>query len=121
MLIALTKNYYEMAVNHRFARRDLKHKEVTNKFKELGYSVLDLSYLENCCDMVATNGDSVYFVEVKNGYNLLTEGEIKFIRSFKAQVFILESAEQVEKLVAKGEYELPKRIERQLIKDRINS
>jgi hypothetical protein len=110
-----------MAVNHRFARRDLKHKEVANKFKELGYSVLDLSYLENCCDFVATNGSVVYFVEVKNGYNLLTEGEIKFIRNFKSQVYVLENAKQVEKLVVKGEYELSKRIERQLIKDKINS
>lgn len=119
--MALTKNYYEMAVNHRFARRDLKHKEVANKFKELGYSVLDLSYLENCCDMVATNGSVVYFVEVKNGYNLLTKGEIKFIRNFKAQVYVLEKAEQVERLVLKGEYEMPKRIERQLIKYEFNN
>jgi len=96
-------------------------KKVVNKFKKLGYSVLDLSYLENYCDMVATNGSVVYFVKVKNGYNLLTECEIKFIRNFKAQIYVLENAKQVEKLVVKGEYELPKRIERQLIKDRINN
>jgi Holliday junction resolvase len=94
------------------AKKDLNQDEVVSVFRHLGFSVAVTSALGNGFpDIVIAKLGHSYLVEIKNGKlcpsaRVLTEDEKKFHAEWKAEIFIVESAEQainLAVLLSKGE------------------
>jgi hypothetical protein len=87
----------------RAARVDANQPEIVEAFRKLGCSVLIISQLKNCCDLIVANGQTAA-VEVKDGTlpkskRQLTEGEMDFMHSWKGLYFIVESLDDVVRVV----------------------
>ena len=87
----------------RAARIDDNQTEIVKTFKMLGWSVLIIAQLKNCCDiMVAKNGHTIA-VEIKDGKKVesrrkLTPGEADFRDEWKGHWELVESIDDVLKL-----------------------
>jgi len=67
----------------RAAKKDANHKEIVDEFESLGFVVLDLSQLKNCCDIVVAKNNYTVLIEIKDGSQIpsrrkLTPGEELF-------------------------------------------
>lgn len=67
----------------RAARKDANHPEVVSLFIKLGWYVLDIAQLKNCCDLIVAKDGHALAIEVKDGSKppsarKLSEGEQKF-------------------------------------------
>ena len=67
----------------RAARIDDNQKEVVALFRKLGWTVLIISQLKNCCDIIVSKSGRTVAIEIKDGSKppsarKLSEGEIKF-------------------------------------------
>ena len=67
----------------RAARTDDNQTEIVRLFRKLGWTVLIISQLKNCCDIIVSKNGRTVAVEIKDGAKpassrKLTEGEIKF-------------------------------------------
>ena len=87
----------------RAAKKDANHNEVTDAFTSLGYSVLDISQLKNCCDAIVAKAGKTIAIEIKDGskppsQRKLSEGEIKFRDNWLGRWALIESVEDVLKL-----------------------
>lgn len=65
------------------ARKDANHTQIVNLFKKLGWSVLDIAQLKNCCDIFVSKRHTTIAIEIKDGEKTpsqrkLTPGELKF-------------------------------------------
>lgn len=86
----------------RAARKDANHAEIVKAFRDRGFSVLDISQLKNCCDLIVSYAPSCTIaVEIKDGSKpksaqRLTEGEEKFRDEWKGCYAIVRSVEDVE-------------------------
>lgn len=92
----------------RAARKDDNHTEIVNEFRRLGWSVLDIAQLKNCCDLVVAKDGYTVAVEVKDGEKppskrKLSQGEVKFRDSWKGIYFLVMSKEDVQLLDAVSE------------------
>ena len=81
-------------------RRDANHREVINEFERLGWSVLDIADLKNCCDIVASIDGMTVCVEIKDGskppsQRKLTSGEEAFRDRWKGKWYKVETLEDV--------------------------
>ena len=87
----------------RAARTDDNQTEVVACFRRLGWSVLIISQLKNCCDIiVAKNGETIA-IEIKDGSKppsarKLSEGEQKFKDNWYGRWELVESIDDVIKL-----------------------
>ena len=84
----------------RAAKKDANHNEVADAFKSLGYSVLDVSQLKNCCDLIAAKGKRTIAVEVKDGSKppsarKLSSGEMQFKADWCGEWALVESVNDV--------------------------
>ena len=84
----------------RAAKKDANHNEVADAFISLGYSVLDVSQLKKCCDIIAGKGKRTIAVEIKDGAKppsarKLSEGELDFKRSWRGEWALVESVNDV--------------------------
>lgn len=84
----------------RAAKKDANHNEVTNTFASLGYSVLDISQLKNCCDAIVAKGNRTIAIEIKDGskppsQRKLSEGEKTFRDNWNGEWALIESVEDV--------------------------
>ena len=84
----------------RAAKKDANHNEVADVFIALGYSVLDVSQLKNCCDLIAAKGKRSIAVEVKDGSKppsarKLSSGELKFKEYWRGEWALIESVNDV--------------------------
>lgn len=82
------------------ARKDANHNEIAALYEKLGFSVLDISQLKNCADLVVCKWDITDVVEVKDGKKppskkQLTDGEKKFHDTWKGFVRIVECEQDV--------------------------
>ena len=82
------------------ARKDDNHNEVVKVFNSLGWAVLDISQLKNCCDAFVSKSGITVAVEIKDGSKppskrKLTEGELKFKNRWKGKYAIIESVDDV--------------------------
>lgn len=87
----------------RAARTDDNQSDIVKHFRKLGWSVLIISQLKNCCDLIVAKNGKTFAIEVKDGtkppsQRKLTEGEQKFFDSWNGEWCIIESIEQVNKL-----------------------
>jgi len=87
----------------RAARIDANQPEIVDAFRRLGCSVLIISQLKRCCDLIVSKGQTAA-IEVKDGSlpkskRQLTEGEMDFMHSWKGLYFIVESLDDVVRVV----------------------
>lgn len=87
----------------RAAKKDANHNSIAAEFAALGYAVLDVSQLKNCCDMFVSKRDITVAVEVKDGdkppsARRLTEGEERFRQGWKGRYRIVETVGDVHQL-----------------------
>lgn len=67
----------------RAARKDANHVEIVKLFRQLGWYVLDVAQLKNCCDIMVSKNGVTIAIEIKDGkkppsQRKLTTGELKF-------------------------------------------
>ena len=67
----------------RAAKVDDNQKEVVALFRKLGWTVLIISQLKNCCDIIVSKRGRTIAIEIKDGAKpvsarKLSDGEIKF-------------------------------------------
>ena len=78
----------------RAARVDDNQGEIVKLFRKLGWTVLIISQLKNCCDiMVSKNGRTVA-VEIKDGAKppsarKLSDGEVKFRDNWQGEYALI--------------------------------
>lgn len=82
----------------RAARVDDNQKEIVEAFRKLGWSVLIISQLKNCCDIIVSKNGRTIAVEIKDGKKppsaqKLTEGELKFKESWQGEYKIVNSVD----------------------------
>ena len=67
----------------RAAKVDSNQPEIVKAFRDLGWYVLIISQLKNCCDIIVSKKGRTIAVEIKDGKKSkskqkLSEGELKF-------------------------------------------
>lgn len=67
----------------RAAKVDDNQKEIVALFRKLGWTVLIISQLKNCCDIIVSKNGRTVAIEIKDGAKpasarKLSDGEIKF-------------------------------------------
>lgn len=87
----------------RAARIDANQPEIVKAFRDLGWSVLIISQLKNCCDLFVSKNGRTIAIEVKDGTlppskRKLTPGEQKFMENWQGEFKIIESIEDVLKI-----------------------
>lgn len=87
----------------RAAKKDANHVEVVSAFRKLGWYVLDVGQLKNCCDLVVSKYGYTIAVEIKDGNKppsarKLSDGEAKFRDEWLGKWRLIESVEDVIKL-----------------------
>lgn len=87
----------------RACRVDANHKEIVDHFRLLGWSVLDIHNLKNCCDIIVSKDYITIVVEIKDGSKppsarKLTKGEQKFFSEWQGHKAIVKSVEEVDEL-----------------------
>lgn len=92
----------------RAAKKDSNHPEIVAEFIRLGCSVLDISQLKNCADIVVGKGGISRVVEIKDGTKppsarKLTSGELEFSRDWTGGYDVVENLADVARVVQKLE------------------
>ena len=82
------------------AKVDANHAEVVKEFRKLGWYVLNVSQLKNCCDIIVSKAGRVFAIEIKDGnkppsQRKLTEGELRFQKEWQGNYSIVESIDDV--------------------------
>lgn len=84
----------------RAARVDGNQKEIVTGLRKIGFSVLIISQLKNCCDIVVGAKGRNYLIEIKDpaqppSKRRLTEGEQGFFDNWNGQVDKVETIEEI--------------------------
>jgi hypothetical protein len=90
--------------NPTVSKKDDNHNQIVNEFKILGWSVLEIYQLKNCCDIIIAKPCGEFLVticiEIKDGKKAkskrkLTEGEDNFKTLWRGYYEVIESIEGV--------------------------
>lgn len=84
----------------RAARTDDNQTEVVELFRKLGWYVLIVSQLKNCCDLIVSKNGRTFAVEIKDGNKpasarKLSAGEKKFKDEWQGNYALVEAVEDV--------------------------
>ncbi len=84
----------------RAAKVDSNQSEIVKAFRGLGWSVLIISQLKNCCDIIVSKNGRTVAIEIKDGakppsQRKLTEGELKFKNQWQGEYSLIESVDDV--------------------------
>ncbi len=84
----------------RAARTDDNQTEIVKLFRSLGWTVLIISQLKNCCDIFVSKNGRTIAIEIKNGKlspssQKLKPGEQKFKNNWQGEYMIINCTEQV--------------------------
>lgn len=87
----------------RAAKVDDNQSEVVALFRKLGWTVLIISQLKNCCDIIISKNGRTVAVEIKDGAKplskrKLSDGEVKFRDNWQGEYALIETQEDVVKL-----------------------
>lgn len=87
----------------RAARTDANQTAIVKTFRGLGWYVLIISQLKNCCDLIVSCKGRVVAVEIKDGNKpessrRLSEGEEKFKEEWQGEYALIESIDDVLRL-----------------------
>ena len=85
------------------ARVDKNQPEITKAFRERGWSVLIISQLKNCCDIIVAKNGRTICVEIKDGEKppsaqKLTKGEQEFRSRWLGDYVIVNCLADVDRL-----------------------
>tara|TARA_R100000655_G_C2964288_1_gene189385 strand:+ start:776 stop:1093 length:318 start_codon:yes stop_codon:yes gene_type:complete len=85
-------------------KKDANHKELVKIFENAGCSVLDISSLPNCCDVIVSKYGRSIFCEIKDGkkppsQRKLTDGEIKFMNETQGAWRLVQSEDDAYKFI----------------------
>lgn len=85
------------------ARTDENQAETVKTFRKLGWYVLIVSQLKNCCDIIVSKGGRTVAVEIKDGKKppsarKLSAGEQKFRDEWQGEYALVESIDDVMRL-----------------------
>lgn len=85
----------------RAAKTDANQPEIVKHLRKLGWYVLIISQLKNCCDLIISKNGRTIAIEVKDGskppsQRKLTDGELKFQREWQGEYLVIESIEDIE-------------------------
>ena len=83
------------------ARIDANQPDVVKEFRWLGYSVLIISQLKNCCDIIIARDGFTCAIEIKDNEKppsarRLTEGEQGFKDTWKGRWYLCESIDDAQ-------------------------
>lgn len=102
----MSKNY-----SGAYGRKDENHPEIVEELKNIGASVLDISRLKNCFDILVGFRGEDYKMEIKNPERMtkaqkndptlaLTEGEREFMESWRGSTYhVVTSKEQALEII----------------------
>lgn len=84
----------------RAARVDDNQPEIVKVFRSLGWCVLIISQLKNCCDIIVSKGGRTIAVEIKDGSKVaskqkLSEGEEKFKKEWQGEYKLINCVDDV--------------------------
>ena len=87
----------------RAAKVDDNQKEVVAALRKLGWTVLIISQLKNCCDLFASKNGRTVAIEVKDGAKppsarKLSDGEVKFRDAWQGDYALIEKLDDVNEL-----------------------
>ena len=84
----------------RAARVDENQPEIVKVFRGLGWTVLIISQLKNCCDIIVSKNGRTVAVEIKDGKKTpsqqkLSKGEIEFRDSWQGEYKLVNCVDDV--------------------------
>jgi len=84
----------------RAARCDANQPEIVKAFRDLGWYVLIISQLKNCCDIIVSKKGRTIAVEIKDGskppsQQKLSTGELKFKNEWQGEYMIVNCVEDI--------------------------
>lgn len=87
----------------RAAKVDANQPEIVRAFRNLGWYVLIISQLKNCCDIIVSKSGRTIAVEIKDGskppsQQKLSDGELKFKNEWQGEYMLVTSIEQVKSI-----------------------
>jgi len=87
----------------RAAKVDKNQPEIVKALRKMGWYVLIISQLKNCCDIIISKDGVTVAVEIKDGdlppsQRKLSEGELKFKNEWQGNYLIIESLDDLNKL-----------------------
>jgi hypothetical protein len=85
------------------ARTDDNQTETVKEFRRLGYSVLIISQLKNCCDIIIARTGFTCAIEIKDGEKVpsarkLSDGEQIFKDTWKGRWYLCESLKDLKEI-----------------------
>lgn len=105
-----------MALIRTKARKDANHKKIVEGLRKFGASVLDVSQLKNCFDILVGYNGLEFIMEIKDGNKprsstKLTKGELKFKQEWKGSEYhVVYSLEEAIKTITYDNSEMNKSI-----------
>jgi len=84
----------------RAARIDRNQPEIVKLFRKLGWYVLIISQLKNCCDIIVSKNGRTIAVEIKDGEKTpsqqkLSTGELKFKDEWQGEYMLINCIDDV--------------------------
>ena len=84
----------------RNAKVDRNQPEIVKAFRSIGWTVLIISQLKNCADIIVSKNGRTIVVEIKDGEKTksqqkLTEGELKFMEKWQGEYKIITCIDDV--------------------------
>ena len=94
---------------------DRNQKEVVKYFRSMGFSVLHIYQLKNCCDIMVSKGLVTAAIEIKDGSKppsarRLSAGELKFKEEWQGLWYLCESIEDAKIIILKINFIIHKQI-----------
>lgn len=91
----------------RAAKVDANQPEIVKLFRKLGWYVLIISQLKNCCDIIVSKRGQTIAIEIKDGSKppsarKLSDGEEKFQKEWQGEYRIVICLEDVYKISQLG-------------------
>ena len=87
----------------RAAKVDANQPEIVKEFRRLGWYVLIISQLKNCCDILVSKEGRAIAIEIKDGSKppsaqKLSEGELKFKNEWQGEYALVNCINDVRKI-----------------------
>ncbi len=87
----------------RAAKVDANQPEIVKVFRGLGWYVLIISQLKNCCDIIVSKNGRTIAVEIKDGKKppsaqKLSDGELKFKNDWQGEYELVNCVDDVLKI-----------------------
>ena len=84
----------------RAAKVDTNQPEIVKEFRRLGWYVLIISQLKNCCDIIVSKKGRTIAIEIKDGEKppsaqKLSEGELKFKSEWQGEYLLVNCIQDV--------------------------